>query len=64
MKTLFSINSYDDEGDIVDEAIFLHVSDTTILQFKDIKELEDFADNLKDRTIPEIKSLGEANRQT
>ena len=55
MDTSFSINTYDSDGDVGEECILIHVSDTTILKFKDIQELEEFANVLLKRTIPEIK---------
>ena len=55
MLTSFSINLHDNEGDIYDDGIFLHISDSTIIRFKTIDELEQFAKDLINRTIPEIK---------
>ena len=55
MKVMFSVNSYDYEGDIVDRAIFLHVGDITIIQFKDVDELKQFAETILNNTIPEIR---------
>lgn len=50
---LFSINSYDADGDITDAGIFIHL-DSIILKFKDSSELGKFANDLLNM-IPEIK---------
>ncbi len=55
MKYLWQINSYDKDGGIVEEAIFCHVGDDTVLKFKNVEELESFAQNIL-RSIHEIKS--------
>ena len=54
MNTHFSIGLYDNEGDKYEEGIFIHVSDSTILRFKDLRELEGFSESLPS-TIREIK---------
>lgn len=55
MKTTFSVDLHDRDGDVVDKCILIHVSDQCILQFSDMRELESFAADLLHRTIPEIK---------
>lgn len=55
MNTSFSINLHDDDGDVYEKCILIHVNDTTILKFRNIQELEDFTHDLLNATIPEIK---------
>jgi hypothetical protein len=52
MKYSFSVNLYDKDGDEFDKCILVHVGDNTMIKFKDINELEKFADDI-------LSSLGE-----
>jgi hypothetical protein len=54
MELTFSINRYDSDGDLVEECVTLNVGDNVSLHFKNVKELEEFAKNIK-KMIPEIK---------
>jgi len=54
MEFYFSVNLYDKDGDRFDEGIFIHVGDSTIIKFPDVKSVEDFAKGLLS-AIPEIK---------
>ena len=42
MKITYSINQYDEDGDIFDKCILININDSTILRFKNIDELADF----------------------
>ncbi|GIO36905.1 hypothetical protein J41TS12_17660 [Paenibacillus antibioticophila] len=42
----FSVNQYDNDGDVVDECILVHVGDT-ILRFSTISQLDGFAERLQ-----------------
>ncbi len=54
MKTAFSVNTYDSDGDVIDERILLHCDGNLILNFKDVEELESFAEQVK-RVAKEIR---------
>ena len=54
MKILFSVNSYDSDGDVIDKCVQLHmpaakgdwgapIGPQTILEFRDSNEIEEFA---------------------
>lgn len=59
MTASFSINLYDNEGDAFEECILLYCNENTILKFKNISELNDFANSIKNDLIPEIKEAYE-----
>lgn len=42
----FSVNQYDNDGDIVDECILVHMGNT-ILRFSTVNQLDSFAERLK-----------------
>ena len=47
MRLSFTLNQYDDEGDMWDECILLHIEgDTTIIRLKNIKDLEEMIEKL------------------
>ena len=50
----FSLNLRDDDGDVYEECLLVHVGDKTIIKFKDDKELEEFAKRILG-SLPEIK---------
>ena len=54
MEYGFSINLYDMDGCSYDDCILVHVGDTTILKFKDTRELEEFANQILG-SLKEIK---------
>ena len=47
MKTTFSVNDYDADGDIVSDGIFLHFQSARIKVAKDITEYDDFIRHLE-----------------
>lgn len=49
----FSVNQYDQDGDVVDECVLVHVG-TTILRFSTTKQLDDFVVQLQ-KISKEIK---------
>jgi len=55
MDISFVINLYDKDGDIYENGIFIFVEERTIIKFKNIEELNDFANTIKNNIIPEIK---------
>jgi len=55
-KVYFSTCRYDFEGDLVDDAFFIHLEDRgVILRFEDVPEIEDFRNSLN-KIIEEIKN--------
>lgn len=56
MKTSFALNLHDNEGDVYEECVLLFVGqkERTILKFKDMVELKEFAENILGCLIPEI----------
>ena len=56
MKSTYSMNLYDKDGDVSEECILIYTSDENILKFKDIEELKKFYDGLK-RTIREVEAI-------
>ena len=54
MKYSWQINNYDSDRDILDTGILVHMGDSTIIKFKDISDLEDFANGIL-HSLPEIK---------
>lgn len=54
MKYFWQINNYGSDRDILDTGILVHAGDSTIIKFKDINDLEDFAKGIL-RSLPEIK---------
>jgi hypothetical protein len=50
----FSIDIYDQNGEIVEEGIYLHLSKGTILRFETLKELNSFKNEIYD-IITEIE---------
>jgi len=57
MDVGFSVNLRDEDGDIFDECVLLHVGENTLLKFTDIKELRNFASSIND-CVGEIKDMG------
>jgi len=53
MDFSFSVNSYDSDGDIVDDGIFIHLYGIAV-RFKDVSELEEFANSIL-KSLPEIR---------
>jgi hypothetical protein len=54
VKVEFSIDIYDQNGEIVEEGIYLHFSNGTILRFETLKELNSFKNEIYD-IISEIE---------
>ena len=54
MTVLFSVNTYDSDGDICDKCVLLHLNDTTTIKFDSVDELENFANDILEM-LPEIK---------
>ena len=46
-KLSFSINMHDDEGDIFEEGILLHLGNGVILHFNNLKEYDHFIDSMQ-----------------
>lgn len=46
-KIYFSINTYDNEGDVTDECLLLHIDDTVILRLNDLAELQEMIKQLQ-----------------
>ena len=46
MTANYAINRYDEDGDLVEECIVIHVCDYVMVQFKDIADLESFSKDL------------------
>lgn len=42
----FSVNTYDHDGDLIDNCILLHLSNNTILRVENIDELENMIEQL------------------
>jgi len=57
MDVGFSINLRDEDGDIYNECILLHVRENTILKFTDVKELKGFALFING-CVGEIRDMG------
>jgi len=47
MDVTFSVNLYDEDGDIYQEGIFLHINENTILKLKSSDEMERFINRLE-----------------
>jgi len=48
-KVTFSVNNYDNDGDVLDRGIFLHFGpDVRIKVARDVKEFQGFIDNLQE----------------
>lgn len=60
MKVTYSINQYDEAGDMFDKCILININDTTILHFKDIDELANFFRQL-DKCIREMIKYSSTN---
>jgi len=55
MKISFSLNLYDKDGDKYQQCVLLFVGDEkVILNFKDLCELQEFAQQINGAVIPEI----------
>lgn len=54
MDYAFSKGLYDRDGDEYDDGIFIHIGKDTIIKFKDIGELEQFANRILS-SLPEIR---------
>lgn len=54
LKPLFSVNTYDRDGDIVESCVLLHIDNRTTLTFKSSVELEQFAVSILGM-LPEIR---------
>lgn len=64
MKIMFSVNTYDKDGDIVDRCVQLYLPAAkdqwgkqlpqTVIQFNDSNELEEFANDIL-KILPEIR---------
>ena len=46
MNITFIKNLYDEDGDIIDTGIYLHINDITIIKLQDLAELQDVARQL------------------
>ena len=46
-KTAFSVNTYDRDGDLITEGIFLHFGDTAIKVADNLAEFDVFVNSLK-----------------
>lgn len=42
----FSVNTYDHDGDLIDNCILLHLSNNTILRVENLDELENMIEQL------------------
>lgn len=47
MKISFSFNLYDDEGNIYDKCLMLHIDGNLILKLKDTKDLRNMIEQLE-----------------
>jgi hypothetical protein len=54
MNYSFATNLYDKDGDIYEDCILVFASENTILKFKNVSDLEQFANSIL-HSIPEIK---------
>lgn len=54
MKYTWSVNQYDQDGDVIDEGIFVDVGENVSVKFTDIDSLELFARAILN-SLPEIK---------
>lgn len=54
MKMTFSVNLYDNDGDVVEECFLLHMGNDTILKVKNIAEIQTMVGNLNN-IIDEIQ---------
>jgi len=55
MKTSFSVNLYDKDGDCYEKCILIFVGEKEIiLKFKDLFELKEFIGQINGQIIPEI----------
>jgi len=55
MKVTFSINLYDKDGDKFEDGIYLHIEPNMILEFNDVEELKNFAEDILNKVVPEIQ---------
>ena len=56
MNYSFSLNLHDDEGDVYKECLLGHVGNNTIIKFKDVNELQEFAKEILS-SLKEIKEV-------
>lgn len=54
MNYMFSVNDYGDEGELIDECVNIYIGDVTSIKFKNVEELEAFANKILS-SIKEIK---------
>jgi hypothetical protein len=54
MRFSFSVNLYDNEGDLFDVCVLAHFDSNTILRFENLKEMELLIENMQTAVI-EIK---------
>jgi hypothetical protein len=47
MKLTFSVNRFDNEGDVIDNCILLHINETTILKLVNMEELNNVIKQLE-----------------
>ena len=57
MDVGFSINQFDNEGDVWDFCVLLHVNKEIILRFEGVDELKGFVEKIN-RCITEIERTG------
>lgn len=55
MKVLFSVNRYDDDGDVVGEGVYLHFGETIVRVAETTEDLDAFEKNIKD-LIEEVRT--------
>lgn len=54
MKLTFSVNQHDEDGDVYDECVYLHIERIAALRFDNANDLEEFARQILGM-LPEIK---------
>lgn len=54
MKTTFSIDMHDSDGDRYLKGVLIHIDENFILRFEDLDKLEEFAEGLL-AMLPEIR---------
>ncbi len=60
MDVFYGINTYDHEGEIVEECIYIYIDKKFILRFEDMDELDDFIETLqkrRDQIVDELKDI-------
>ena len=55
----FSVNSYDEDGDIIDKGIFLHHQDTSILIANTLEDFEKYIEWLQSIKEEILKNYGD-----